>query len=76
MKSYREMSRDEVESICKRGGDGLKRLNKMVADYLDTLELSDDARAIIADTDYNNLADVFGGMFTAKEIEQYVKEEY
>lgn len=76
MKNYTEYTRDEINEITKRGGDDLKKLNKMVADYLDDLDLSDRARAVISDTDFNCMAICFGGMMTAEEIEEDVKEQY
>lgn len=76
MKEYTEYTRKEINEITKRGGDDLKKLNKMVADYLDDLDLSDRARAVISDTDFNCMAICFGGMMTAEEIEEDVKEQY
>lgn len=48
----------------------------MVADYLDSLNLSDKARAVISETDFNCMAICFGGMLTAEEIEEDIKEQY
>lgn len=76
MKNYKEYTRNEIDEITKRGGDDLKKLNKMVADYLDGLDLSDRARAVISDTDFNCMAICFGGMLTAEEIEEDIKEQY
>ena len=76
MKNYTEYTRNEINKIIKRGGDDLKKLNQMTADFLDTLELSEKAREIISDTDFNSLADAFGGMFTSEEIEEFINEEY
>lgn len=76
MKEYTEYTRDEINKITKRGGDDLKKLNKMVADYLDNLDLSDRARKVINETDFNCMAICFGGMLTAEEIEEDVKEQY
>nr|DAG34858.1 MAG TPA: hypothetical protein [Caudoviricetes sp.] len=76
MKNYTEYTRNEINEITKRGGDDLKKLNKMVADYLDGLDLSDRARAVISDTDFNCMAICFGGMMTAEEIEEDIKEQY
>lgn len=76
MKNYTEYTRNEINEITKRGGDDLKKLNKMVADYLDGLDLSDRARAVISDTDFNCMAICFGGMLTAEEIEEDIKDQY
>lgn len=67
------MTRKEVNKIVRQGGDALNKLNKEVAEYLDELDLSSDARSIIAGTDFNLLADCFGG-YSAEEIEEIVKE--
>lgn len=69
------MTRKEIEKTVKKGGDALNKLNKEVADYLDELDLSSDARSIIAGTDFNLLSDCFGG-YSAEEIEEIIKEEY
>ncbi len=76
MKEYTEYTREEIKKITARGGDECRKLNKMTADYLDNLDLSDRARDIISDTDFNCLALCFGGMLTAEEIEEYIKDEY
>ncbi len=76
MKNYKEYTRNEINEITKRGGDDLKKLNQMVADYLDSLKLSDKARAVISDTDFNCMAICFGGMLTAEEIEEDIKDQY
>ena len=76
MKKYTEMTRNEINNIIKIGGDDLKKLNQEVANYLDRLNLSDKARDIIADTDINSMAECFGGLFGAEEIENYINENY
>lgn len=62
---YEEMTMDQIDEITRRGGDQLRKLNKAVADYLDGLKLSDKAREQISQTDFNNMADVFGGFVVA-----------
>lgn len=76
MKKYTEYTQKEINEITKRGGDDLKKLNQMVADHLDSLDLSDKARAIINDTDFNCLALCFGGLMTAQEVETDIKDQY
>ena len=76
MKEYTDYTRNEINEITKRGGDDLKKLNQMTADYLDSLDLSERAREIICDTDFNCMAICFGGMLTAEEIEEDIKEQY
>ena len=76
MKDYKEMTREEINAIIRKGGDELKKLNQAVADYLDSLDLSKEAYNIIADTDINNIAEVFGGLFAVEQIESFIKENY
>ena len=76
MKNYTEMTRDEVNNIVKRGGDDKRKLNQEVANHLDKLNLSDKARSVIADTDINSMAECFGWLFTAEEVESYIEEYY
>lgn len=71
-KRYAEMTRSEINEIINRGGKELKDLNRIVADYLDGLQLSEDAKLMIADTDFNAMAECFGGLFTAAEVESFV----
>lgn len=66
----------EVQEVVKRGGDALKQLNKEVADYLDTLKLSEEAREAIAGTDMAAMAETFGGLYSEKEVEDFVSEYY
>lgn len=53
-----------------------KKLNQMTSDYLDSLDLSERAREIICDTDFNCMAICYGGMFTAEEVEECINDEY
>lgn len=72
MKKYEEMSREEIDTIIHKGGDKKRHLEKMVADYLDTLSLSDVAESVICQTD--NLSEVFGGLFKIEDIEEMAAE--
>ena len=69
MKKYTEMTRAEINKIVNQGGDALRKLNKEVADHIEGLNLSDKARDLIESTDINSFAEIFGGLFTAEEIE-------
>ena len=40
------------------------------------MELSDRARNIISQTDINVMEECFGGLETAEEVEQFIKDEY
>lgn len=71
-----EKSLMEIQKIVKKGGDALKQLNQEVADYLDSLQLSREVRDVIADTDINSMAEVFGGLHSEKEVEEFVTENY
>ena len=73
---YTEMSREQICQIVNRGGDKLVKLNQQVGDFLDCLELSERARDIIANTDGNSIAECFGGLMSAQEVENYILEEY
>lgn len=66
----------EIQKIVKRGGDALRQLNQEVADYLDTLKLSEEAREAIAGTDMAAMAETFGGLYSEKEVEEFVSEYY
>lgn len=72
---YTEMTSEEIRQIVDRGGDKLTKLNQQVVDYLDSLELSERAQDIIAQTDINVIAECFGGLMTAEEVEEYIREE-
>jgi hypothetical protein len=71
---YLEMSRNEIRDIVNRGGDKKRKLDKVVADYLDTLDLSEVARDVIAQTGINDMAETFAGLFTVEEAEETAAE--
>lgn len=70
------MSRNEIRDIVNMGGDKKRRIDKVVADYLDTMDLSEFARYVIAKTGINDMAETFAGLYTAEEVEAYIKECY
>lgn len=76
MKKYTEMPRKEITDIVNRGGSDRVKLNEEVMDYLDTLDLSSKAREVITGTDISIMAEVFGGMMTAEEVENYIEEYF
>ena len=76
MKKYEEMSGDEILRIVNKGGADLVKLNQEVADYLNKLNLSERAEYVISDTEISCIAAVFGGLFTAAEVEEYVNQEF
>lgn len=76
MKEYKQMTQKDINDIVIKGGDELRKLNKEVSEYLERLELSQKAINIIANTDLNNIAECFGGLMTAEEVEQYIKDNY
>lgn len=76
MKKYTEMTRKEITEIVNRGGSDRVKLNEEVMDYLDTLDLSSKARDVITGTDISVMAEVFGGLMTAEEVENYIEEYY
>lgn len=76
MKKYTEMTRKEIKDIVNRGGSDRVKLNEEVMDYLDTLDLSSKARDVITGTDISVMAEVFGGLMTAQEVEDYVDEYF
>ena len=76
MKKYTEMTRKEITDIVNRGGSDRVKLNEEVMDYLDTLDLSSKAREVITGTDISIMAEVFGGMMTAEEVENYIEEYF
>lgn len=53
-----------------------KNINQITADKLDAMELSSRAREIIVNTDIAVMAEGFGGLETADEVEQYIRENY
>lgn len=73
---YVDMDFESVRKIVNKGGADLNKLNQEVVDYLDKLDLSDNARAIIAGTEIGVMAEAFGGLHTAQEVEDYIKENY
>lgn len=54
----------------------MKNINQITADKLDKMDLSERARQIIAQTDINVMSECFGGLETAEEVENYIREEY
>ena len=60
----------------KGEGNMRKNINQITADKLDKMELSERARNIIAQTDINVIEECFGGLETAEEVEQFIKDEY
>ncbi len=71
---YLEMSRNEIRDIVNRGGDKKRKLDTAIADYLDSLELSEVARDVIAQTGINDMAETFAGLFTVEEVEETAAE--
>ena len=78
MKAYTEMTMDEIREIVNRGGDEKRNLNIAVQEHIESMidQLSDKAREVFLNTDCNGLAEVFGGIFTAKELNEFVKDNY
>lgn len=76
MKDYKEMTHEEINAIIRKGGNDLKKLNQVIVDYLDGLDLSKEAFSIIANTDINSMAEAFGGLFTVEQVEDFIKENY
>lgn len=76
MKKYTEMTRKEITDIVNRGGSDRVKLNEEVMDYLDTLDLSSKAIDVITGTDISVMAEIFGGLMTAEEVENYIEEYY
>ena len=52
------------------------KLNEEVMDYLDSLNLSSRAMDVISGTDINVIAEVFGGLITAEEVENYIEKYF
>lgn len=71
---YTEMTMDEIFAIVNKGGDKKVELDRMVSDHLRGLTLSDKAKGIIADTGMDCMAETFGGLFTAEEVEKAIDE--
>lgn len=76
MKKYTQMSMNEISRIVNRGGADLVRLNNQVLDFLDHLDLSERARDAIDSTEIRIMAEEFGGLMTADEVEKFVQEYY
>lgn len=76
MKKYTQMNMKEISRIVNRGGADLVRLNNQVRDFLDHLDLSERARDAIDSTEIRIMAEEFGGLMTADEVEKFVREYY
>lgn len=76
MKKYEDMSVNEISRIVNKGGADLVTLNEQVMDFLDRLDLSERARDAIASTEIRIMAEEFGGLMTADEVEEFVSEYY
>ena len=76
MKKYEDMSVNEISLIVNKGGADLVTLNEQVMDFLDRLDLSERARDAIASTEICIIAEEFGGLMTADEVEKFVQEYY
>lgn len=76
MKTYTEMTREEITNIVNLGGDKKRKLNIAVQTHIENIfdELSDKARNVFLNTDCNALAEVFGGLYTSKDINDYIEE--
>ena len=68
MKSYTDMTMNDIHDIIKRGGDDLVKLNQMVSNHLDSLKLSEKALNVIADTGIESHAECFCGLLTAEDV--------
>lgn len=71
---YLEMSKNEIRDIVNKGGDKKRKLDTAISDYLDSLELSEVARDVIAQTGINDMAETFAGLFTVEEVEETAAE--
>lgn len=76
MKKYTEMTAQEIMDLANKDGDQTAKINEMVKKHLDSLNLSQEAQSIIAQTDINVMAACFGGLFTEKEVEEFILENY
>lgn len=54
----------------------MKNINQQIADKLDAMELSDRTREIINDTDISLMSELFGGLETAEQVEEFISENY
>ena len=70
------MSQNEINEIIRKGGADLLELNKLVSEHLEGLKLSKYSKNIINNTDYNCIADVFNGLYTAEEVEDFIINYY
>ena len=73
---YLKMSQNEINEIIRKGGADLLELNKLVSEHLEGLKLSKYSKNIINNTDYNCIADVFNGLYTAEEVEDFIINYY
>lgn len=75
---YLTMTNEEIVAIVNKGGVDKRHLNEAVSDFLDRIynDLSEEARAIIADTDINIMAETFGGLKSAQEVNEFIASEY
>lgn len=76
LSDYMEMDQNEINRIVRKGGSMLTKLNGIVAEHLNMLNLSERARYIISGTSIDIMAEVFGGMRSEEEIEDYIRQEY
>ena len=72
MKKYKDMTMEEIMKTVKKGGDDKEKLNQMVADHLDTLDLPDSALSVIRETPIDVMAEVFGGLMTSEEVVNFI----
>lgn len=76
MKKYEDIGVNEISRIVNKGGADLVTLNEQVAGFLDRLDLSERARDAVASTEIRIMAEEFGGLMTADEVEKFVQEYY
>lgn len=78
MKVYTEMTMDEITNVVNRGGDEKRKLDIAVQEHIESMidKLSDKAKEVFFDTDCNGLAEVFGGIFTAEEFNEFVEDNF
>ena len=78
MKAYTEMTMDEIREIVNSGGDEKRKLDIAVQEHIENMieKLSCKAREVFLNTDCNGLADVFGGIFTPDEFNEFVEDNY
>ena len=78
MKAYTEMTTNEIMEIVNRGGDEKRKLDIAVQEHIESMidQLSDKAREVFLNTDCSGLAEVFGGIFTADELNEFVEDNY